>query len=475
MKKAGDLLFWLISGILLVVIVLRAYLIPITHDESDQILFYAQLPVRDIFQYTNPWPTNHIFNTLLIKFSTWMLGITQLSGRLPSIIFSVMSFVFVYKIARKFSPVSFIYPVLCLCVFLFDPFLFDFFGLARGYAFAVGFELGAFYFLLKYLNQFRLKDLLFLGVCLFLMVLSNFSWLILFVAIVITTGVVILYQKKYAHVIAALLILTGCSLIFYTPIQRMSDTHQFVFWKSNGFYIDTVVSIWNDYKYTQSFSLLSTDAWIVILYLPLILALIVTIRDIMHKRNSKWNLAIILLITTILVNIIQHELLGTPYLSTRTSLLYIPLYGFVIISLLARIQYRMPKLFIGLSFLIACVLSIHFCSCLNLKYAREWWYDQNTFDVLAIMQKVHEQEHIDVELNTIDIYNPSFNYYKRARDLKWLQLVYSSKSEPATKKCRFYYTNIENSDSTSISGYKLIMRYGYERNLYELENNNAKK
>lgn len=76
----------LLFVLLIFIIVKRAISVPITHDESDQILYYAQQSIYDIFMYTNPWPTNHIFNSLLIKLSTAIFGINQWSGRLPNII-----------------------------------------------------------------------------------------------------------------------------------------------------------------------------------------------------------------------------------------------------------------------------------------------------------------------------------------------------------------------------------------------------
>jgi len=475
MRKIGNSLYWLLAVILFVIICLRAYLIPITHDESGQITYYAQFPIKDIFLFTNPWPTNHIFNSLLIKLSTAVLGISQISGRLPNIIFSLLSFLFAFKIARALSPTSFAFPLFSLCIFLLDPFLFDFFGLARGYGLAIGFELGAFYFLLLYLRSFRLTDLLALGLCLFLMVLSNFSWLIVFTSVVAFVGFIILLNRKYAHFIFALLILLLCAAVFYTPVMRMNETHQFVFWSSDGFYKDTVVSLWNDYKYGQPFSLLSTDAWIVLLYIPLIVALILAVRDLIKGRKIELDIPIILLVLTIVVNLAQHTLLGTPFLSTRTALLYVPLYGFSLVSLLARTQYTLPKLSFGIGLSISIFMCFHFFSWISFTSVREWWYDANTLEVLAVLRDVHEKEHTDIELNTMWIYNPSFSFYKQTDHLDWLTYVNTHKPEEAPHKCRFYYTDFNTINGADIKGYKECRKYGYDRLLLELETDSLKK
>src|ERR1700747_238843 len=77
-------LFWLVSGIVFVLIALRAFFIPFSHDEAATFFFYIQsddyLPYQ-AHVYTN----NHVLNSALANLCYHIAGSHRFILRLPNI------------------------------------------------------------------------------------------------------------------------------------------------------------------------------------------------------------------------------------------------------------------------------------------------------------------------------------------------------------------------------------------------------
>ena len=63
---------------------------PITFDEYSAALNYPNFTVWQIMMYPNPWPSNHILNTLCIKLEEYLWGVSPLGVRVHSILAFVL-------------------------------------------------------------------------------------------------------------------------------------------------------------------------------------------------------------------------------------------------------------------------------------------------------------------------------------------------------------------------------------------------
>lgn len=136
-------------------LLLRAFFVGITYDEVWTIKAYATNDTwAEIVTLKNPDANNHILNTLAIKIALKFFPNFWQIARLPNVFGFVIFYFFFYRIVRRFHPQAFEgrfswkYPIAVLLLFA-NPFVLDFFALARGYGLSLGLLMGALYFVLK--------------------------------------------------------------------------------------------------------------------------------------------------------------------------------------------------------------------------------------------------------------------------------------------------------------------------------------
>jgi hypothetical protein len=138
-------------------IFLRSISVGFTHDES---LSYTILTGNESQLFT---ANNHWLNTILMKCCSLILGYSEWSLRLPN----VLAFgLYAYSIIKilQLSKLHYLTIWLAILVFFLNPFLLDFFALARGYGLGMGFLTFALYqgFRFFYLDQKTSNLVLFL-------------------------------------------------------------------------------------------------------------------------------------------------------------------------------------------------------------------------------------------------------------------------------------------------------------------------
>ena len=130
----------------------KAAIVQLTHDEVYTVMQLTPQPIWDLITYKSSYTNNHILNTLLCKLSCNLFGMNALSGRLPVLI----SFIFYFYFCLKLSEIVFEgdekrwYRWAMLSVLICNPYLLDFFSLARGYGMAIACMMGAIYHSTQY-------------------------------------------------------------------------------------------------------------------------------------------------------------------------------------------------------------------------------------------------------------------------------------------------------------------------------------
>lgn len=79
----------------------------------------------------------------------------------------------------------------------------------------------------------------------------------------------------------------------------------------------------------------------------------------------------------------------------------------------------------------------HLIDRYNFKYAREWWYDENTFDVLKYLKEKSTNKAIVLKTNWL--FYPSFYFYSYTGKTPWLDLQGYDKSIDLNTKAEYYY------------------------------------
>ncbi len=454
---------WILPAILifltLLIVIIKAYSVPITHDEVASAIYYPTFTVWQLIKFPDVWPSNHILNSILIKLSFLLFDVSTFTCRLPNVLSFVLYSVIIWSIARKYfldrqsnNKTSLLYLAVFVC-FLCNPYLLDFFGLARGYGMSNAFMVGSLFYCLRFGEERRIRFLWLTLVFASLAAYANFTLLIFFVSVNALLMLILFgsfLSKKYSlryfstHLALMLLFILAFAALCYTPIHKMQSTNQFVYWSANGFYRDTLSNLIGNSQYGVSYFALHTDvfAWVVIF---IFFALFGVVHLKIYRKallvfEDPLVLSFLILVFTIVVNLIQTTSLGTPNLTGRTALSYYPLFiaPFLFGIREVRLKWRRAGNVIA-GILIALGL-YHQISALQMKHVREWAYDQNTYDVIKYLDTYRKDHQLEkIQLNTSWLFNPAFTFYIQTGKSAWIDLVPYHKETDTTSNTPFYY------------------------------------
>lgn len=187
------IVFIVLSTLLFVYVLLRAYLIGITHDEA---ISYTFTVLEKGWSLT---PNNHWINSVLGFIMTKISGYSELSLRMPNVLSFVLYAIFVFKLLNEFLLFQ-KSKYFGMLLFLFNPFLLEFFSLFRGYGLALSGLLASIYFFMKLIDEYhKASHLLLLFFSLFT-IYSNYSFIFIVFAIHLTLFLKefrILHNKTY--------------------------------------------------------------------------------------------------------------------------------------------------------------------------------------------------------------------------------------------------------------------------------------
>jgi hypothetical protein len=413
--------------------VLRAARLSFTHDESLTFLLAVQRPYLDIARYEVPLPSNnHLLNSTLAKLCT-LIGHGPFMLRLPNVLAHALYLTAAFCLARRAGagPTR----VLAFVVLTLNPFLLDFFSLCRGYGLACGFELAALLLLVRIAETPRNRPLQ-AGLATLvaaLSPLSNLSFLVFFLAFL---GILLLVELRnwYAargtpeacswHALLGSLglplLLAGLVCAWLVPVGlKLREMGELYYGGDQGFLQDTLGSLLEASTYykpypgfvrvsLQLFGVLAAGA-------ALVLALRLARQ---HKPLALWLCALPL--TTALICVVQHRVMETKFPVDRTALFFIPMLGLALgVASTGAPWVRGGQALLGLA---ALLLLVNATRTLNLSYFAQWQYDADTSRMLRVLAKTRgEQRHVRLGVNWL--FQPTINYYRKQRRLKWLEKV----------------------------------------------------
>jgi len=183
-------LFWGLSTVVFVLIILRAFFIPFSHDEAATFFFYVQ--TNDFLPYqAHVYTNNHILNSALATLCYHIAGSHRFVLRLPNVLSFVLLCVGIFK---HFKYLKTLYSKIILITFFMLTLNFlDFFELCRGYGLSFGFIVLGLAYLMDYFKDKKPKDLILFSVCLQLALAAN---LIIVVLLTILLFYIFMFQIK---------------------------------------------------------------------------------------------------------------------------------------------------------------------------------------------------------------------------------------------------------------------------------------
>ena len=416
---------------LFVYVLIRANTLSFTHDES---LSYT------IIKGSPQWatsPNNHTLNTWLMQACSGVFGDREFSLRLPNVLSFLIYSAFVFLLLKDAK--SRIISLFGAFLLTLNPFLTDFFSVARGYGLSLGFMAASLYFFLrKDLNEHTyrsfLQDFLLSMFFAALVILANLAAVNFYIALLAVFAIqhlilVFFYRKVdiRQHVVFEGFFILACLPLIWgvRKLLQLNSGDQLYFGeKTLGASLDSLI------KSSLYFSEYPEVVGVFVKYLiiaGLAIALATAfIQKFTHSRLQK-ILGLILLITAGFVA--EHHLFNANYPAERTALLFIPLLSLAFYECAThwhqKMQPRLQPIFAGfLMVVFALPLAVHFISNANLQYTHTWQYDAHTKDVMVIIERENARHPDDAERITISnsaLFEPAINYYIETRKMGRMQ------------------------------------------------------
>lgn len=442
--------FITLFGILFIIIIYKVIHVPVTTDEVPTVFFYSNFSYWEIMMYPDNIPNNHILNTMLAKFSMFIFGKEQWAARLPSLLSFIVFGFGVFRILKLvLKPTSFFFiPAALLFI---NPYWLDFFGLCRGYAISstlvtltVGLMLEGYLYKKPKLIWFALITSI-------LASYTNFSVLVFWAAATIMVWFYFLIENKKAlkKVIKPTLIIFFISLAYLcliiVPIIKMHSTNEFQYWTSLGFYGDTIKSLLREWGYgSEILYKIGFEYWTALLAIIVSINIIYFLRNLIKDKFSLQSvyhptfIASAMLLLPAFISIAQTIILGTPNLNGRTALFFFPLVSIVFattLSLIPELKIQLIKK--SLAIFLGVVFMLNLTNRVTLKSVREWYYDQNTLEVLSFLKERYNGK--PISLKTSWFFCPSFYFYTYTGKAPYIDLQYQDYNIDINTPAEYYY------------------------------------
>lgn len=383
-------------------VALRALVTDFTHDEAFTFINYVKPSFKAIISGSYPSANNHILNSLLTKISWAIWGNSEFALRLPNVlafgilIFTLRSWMRAQNFSKSTSFIAF--------AFVTSAYPLQFFSLSRGYGIS------------------------FLFLCLSLMVLHNWlkdnrsgttKWIFIFQAfmvyanlstgiILLATMIVILGLSRNRLTTIKENLFTGITLItvLSLPVKRLIQENQFYFGGTSGFIQDTMNSLVNRLLNNLTFY----PEYIYIIFFMIAIVAIISIT----KKLQKPIIFLILLFSTIGINLLLHHFAGFKFLMDRTATHYYYLVAFLTIIFVQEAFNDNPVF----SYLMGTAIFCHTIFTIHFNYYSEWKYDANNYDIVNTVNMSSKPVILSVDF----VHYPGIKYYCMTKGLHHISL-----------------------------------------------------
>lgn len=400
--------------LLLVYLVLRTINVPLADDEAITVLEYARMDLVDIFTNNNSFLTanNHLLHTLLVKFITSFASHSEFLIRLPNLFGFTLFF---------WSIVALLYGKrywqLALIIIVLNPYLLEFFSLARGYGLGIGLMFASCVWLMKSAKVYKARTLYLSFLLALLAALANFTLLYSFLAISVLLILLNFYFNRKNLLPALNIAVSSLVSALYTVwmLQQINRYGDLIHGGRTNFVVDTLSSI--VITYVQSnFPLLTAIGATSLLIM--IVAIIASLALGLWDRDTKWVVnnglvPIVLLINVVAINA-HFYIFGIPLYLDRTASFLLPL---IIVSFVMCFEHSLRS--VGRIIMIALIILqlVNFANLASVSRSYVFAYNEYNRQIIDELRNVQGIVAVDYRL----IY--SLIFYSEKYDLYNLDLV----------------------------------------------------
>lgn len=465
-------------------IVFKASTVQITVDEAYTLTILTKESVWDLVSYKESYTNNHILNSLLCKLSFAVFGMDQVAGRLPNMLSFIVYFSFVWRFSRRFFTddlVGFMF----VAVMVGNPYMLDFFSLARGYGLSISMMMASIYFAARYVVESDKRSLGMSQLFAILSVYAQFALLHFYLGLNFLIFIFevknYLNTKKKPEILMAhpdtvgrgvstqILSFVALGILVYAPFKAILKDNQISYYGSKNIWDDSLVSLISNSLYHQGYFSGATIVVFKNLMVILFILLFLNFKKQLKSQNSANSNKIVspsvfsfaLLLCTVFVITAQFYVFKTQYVVDRTALFLYPIIALNIPTLATFLgQYKhWVGRFAAILFTVFCTW--HVIRSVNFTHFQEWWFDKNTLEVIEEMKAEYQkrQNGKPIKLNTHCSFQPTFDYYRQEQHLDWLFEPFGWDSKPDTVKVFDFYFDLDDELPVLQSKYEVIKKY----------------
>jgi hypothetical protein len=373
-------------------VALRAVLVGPTYDEVSTLEYRVPETVLDAIRFTDPNPGNHMLNTLAIKLAFAIGPQSLFVARLPNVCAFAVYLYFAYRIARQIRGVVFSTAVFVLLIA--NPFLLDFFGLARGYGLALAAQLASMYYVMVIPTSANpARTIALAQIAAAVSVLAVLSWLYSYVALGCVGLAVVWLQRREVMRSALVIAMASAASLFALisgPVWRMQRLQKFFYGGSRDLYHDTLTSLAKYSAYSPDVTRLATvglNAFLGLLAAAAVISIIGGVHRASGTRAHRADLAMLAVLAfTVGTMVAQHVLLGSPYPIDRGTLVLYPIMVLAVCLALDRALGRTGAAVI-VSVVGVCAVAnvvVH----ANFYKTALWYFDAHTREILTALNRI---------------------------------------------------------------------------------------
>lgn len=371
--------------LLLTYTVWKAIQASVVYDEG-MTLGISQSSYNDIKNYSFATANNHLLITLAIKWLTEHFVLSSLLIRLPSLAGHALLMIYSWLILKGIR-----HPFARIAAFVLinvNPFMLDFFALARGYGLSVGLMMCSLYYTFSVIyikpGKWIYTSLSMLAAA--LSVLASFTMLHFFIinsCILLVTNILSKRNGRnpshhLLRSIIAILIIAAVLLIYLLPILfKLQKQGEFYFGGKENFWKDTVGSLATTAAYTNEYTIsaFTLNAIQFFVVLVMITGLALTVRVLLRRElwQEKAFFVLIYLVTLLIAlsTIAQHYLMGSNFFIERTAMFFIPLFMLIVAGIIHYLYNSGLKVY-SVLYIFGTSVCIHAAMNINVNEYLIW-------------------------------------------------------------------------------------------------------
>ncbi len=428
-------IFLITGGVgIFVYILLRVINVSMSVDEQGS--YFMFVTSSQFFPETyDQWSANnHALNTFLMWVCNNLFGPDQVSLRLPNLLAGGLYIFSTAMISRRMRT-----PLIGVAAFVLmnsNPFMVEYFGLARGYGLASGLMAFAFWQLWIYCNSgYRWKNLALITAASVLAVFANYTYLNLVLPLTgclffiglwqpSVTGISI--RTKLLHAFTPVIALLGTLAIVIPIALKISAAHGFWTTWFTDFWSHSVASVIECtlMNTTNDEAVIQTIVLIVQIITVLLFARIIwwTVQQWRKKQFDLFPIVLVTIITIAVLGVmIQFWVLNTPLPVQRIGLFLVGPW-LMIVAVGASLSSRFQRWIAGGLLLLSGIQLGHFVNTMSLE---DMFYSPTsvqTDDALAYLRdKTSSDERILLGYD-VEFWSSGMEYYRQTLPLKEFDL-----------------------------------------------------